>query len=41
MVRSRSFSPICPWATAIRASGTVFRRRLAMEAMLSTRLWTK
>ena len=41
MTFSSRSSFICPWATAIRASGTASRMRPATESMSDTRLWTK
>ncbi len=38
---SRRFSLICPWATAIRASGTSSRSRDAARSIELTLLWTK
>src|SRR3989442_972175 len=40
IVRSSTASLICPWAIARRASGTRRLRRLALDPMDSTRLWT-
>ncbi len=38
MIRSSSDSPDCPWATAMRASGTSRVTRLAIEWIDSIRL---
>ena len=41
MICSRRDSVICPWATAIRASGTSSASSLACASIVETRLWMK
>jgi hypothetical protein len=40
ITRSRAPSGIWPWATAIRAEGTIRRSCTACASIVSTRLWT-